>query len=63
MKTSELREMSLEELAKKENELREERFRLKFKHGIRSLENPAILSSLRKDIARIKTIIVEKADS
>ena len=63
MKTSELREMSLEELAKKENELREERFRLKFKHGIRQLENPAILSSLRKDIARIKTIIVEKADS
>ncbi|MDH4318281.1 MAG: 50S ribosomal protein L29 [Desulfobulbaceae bacterium] len=61
MKTSELREMSVEDLAKKETELREERFRLKFKHGIRPLENTAVLSTLRKDIARIKTIIAEKA--
>ncbi len=56
MKAKELRELSGEELAKKEAELREDLFRLRFQHGIRRLENPARLAGLRRDIARIQTI-------
>lgn len=56
MKMSELRGLSPEDLDKKENELREDLFRLKFKHGIRRLENPMKLGHIRKEIARINTI-------
>lgn len=60
MKIKELRDMSDEELIKKERDLAEDRFKLKFQHGIRQLENTAKLSQLRKDIARVKTIINQK---
>ncbi len=62
MKAKELREMSTEDLRKKEKDIREDLFKLKFQHGIRSLENPARLSSLRRDIARIQTIMAEQAN-
>lgn len=61
MKIQELRDMSAEDLKKKENDLREDLFKLKFQHGIRQLENPARLAQLRKDIARIKTVQTEQA--
>ncbi len=60
MKTSEIRELSIDELESKTSELSEELFRLKFKNGIRQLENTANLKAVRRDIARIKTIINEK---
>jgi large subunit ribosomal protein L29 len=60
MKTSELRELSLEDLQNKERDIREDLFKLKFQHGIRRLENPARLAELRKEIARVKTVITEK---
>ncbi|MDY0390370.1 50S ribosomal protein L29 [Desulfobulbus oligotrophicus] len=60
MKIKELRSLSGEELLKMNQDLSEDLFRLRFKHGIRRLENPAKLQSLRKDIARIKTILTEK---
>ena len=60
MKAKELREMALEDLQKKERDTREDLFKLRFKHGIRRLENPAKLSQLRKDVARIQTILAEK---
>jgi large subunit ribosomal protein L29 len=62
MKAKELREMSMEDLRKKERDIREDLFKLKFQHGIRRLENPARLSLLRRDIARIQTIIREQAN-
>jgi len=62
MKAKELREMSVEDLRKKERDIREDLFKLKFQHGIRRLENPARLSLLRRDIARIQTIIREQAN-
>ncbi len=62
MKAKELREMSVEDLRKKEHDIREDLFKLKFQHGIRRLENPARLSLLRRDIARIQTIIREQAN-
>ncbi len=62
MKAKELRKMSLEDLQKKEKDIREDLFKLKFQHGIRRLENPARLSLLRRDIARIQTIMAEQAN-
>ena len=50
-----LREMSEEELAAKERDLREDFFKMKFQHGVGQLENPARLNQVRKDIARVLT--------
>jgi large subunit ribosomal protein L29 len=50
-----LREMSEEELVAKERDLREDYFKLKFKHGVGQLENPSRLNQVRKDIARVMT--------
>ncbi|WP_084313012.1 50S ribosomal protein L29 [Desulfobulbus elongatus] len=60
MKTKELRTLSIDDLLKKNAELREDLFKLRFKHGIRRLENPAKLGVLRKDIARIQTVLAER---
>ncbi len=60
MKAKDLRCLSVEELSKKEVEFKDDLFKLRFKHGIRRLENPSKLNQLRKDIARIKTILAEK---
>jgi len=60
MKTSEIRKLNEIELNSKIIDLREDMFKLKFKHGIRQLEDTSVLKSLRKDIARIKTVINEK---
>ncbi|MCK5322638.1 MAG: 50S ribosomal protein L29 [Desulfobulbaceae bacterium] len=57
MKAKELRGLSDEELAKKERDMAEDRFKLKFQHGIRQLDDTAKLGQLRKDMARVKTII------
>jgi large subunit ribosomal protein L29 len=61
MKIVDLRKMSLEELNKKEVELREETSKLSFQHKIRPLENTSRLSLLRKDIARIQTLRVQSS--
>ena len=63
MKAKELREMSAEDLKKKELDLREDLFKLKFQHGIRRLENPARLNQLRKEIARVQTVLTEQAQA
>lgn len=60
MKVSELRDMTTEELRAKGKDLGQELFNLKFQLHTGRLENTAKLSSLRKDIARIETIIKEK---
>lgn len=60
MKITEIREMGDAELEVKANDLSEELFRLRFQHGIRQLENTAKLSGIRKDIARIRTVLTEK---
>ena len=60
MKATELREMSLDELDQKNQELNKELFNLRFQMHTGHLENTARLSQVRKDIARIKTLMVEK---
>ncbi len=61
MKPNELREMSLEDLESKLNELTEERFRLRFRSATESIENPMRFRAIRRDIARIRTILKEKS--
>lgn len=60
MKGKDLREMTSEELAAQESTLRETLFKLSFQHGVRQLENTGKLRKLRKDIARVKTVMQEK---
>lgn len=60
MKASELRELSVDDLVTKEKDLVEEIFKLRFQHGIRPLENTATLRQLKKDVARVKTLVGEK---
>ena len=59
MKVSEIREMNLEEMQRKVNDLKEELFNLRFQHEIGQLENPNKMKQTRKDIAQVKTIIRE----
>jgi large subunit ribosomal protein L29 len=61
MKASEIREMAPEERAQKLNDLKEELFNLRFQNEIGQLENSGKLKSLKRDIARFKTIMKEAA--
>ena len=61
MKLSEMKNLTKEELHKKDKELREELGNLSFQHKIRPLEDTSRLKKIRKDIARIATINQEKA--
>lgn len=56
MKANELREMSAAELASKLAELKAELFNLRFQHTINQLDNPGRIETVKKDIARVKTI-------
>ncbi|MGB9732123.1 MULTISPECIES: 50S ribosomal protein L29 [Calditerrivibrio] len=60
MKAAELRNLTKAELQKKEMELREDLFRLKFKLSTADLEDTSKVGKVKKDIARIKTILKEK---
>ena len=59
MKASEIKEMNIEEMQQKANDLKEELFNLRFQHEIGQLENPQRMKQTKRDIARIKTIIRE----
>ncbi|RLA81923.1 MAG: 50S ribosomal protein L29 [Deltaproteobacteria bacterium] len=60
MKARELRELSDEELRQKEKELREELFNLRFQLATGQLENTMRITHVKRDIARIKTILRER---
>ena len=60
MKASELRELSMEELEAKSNELRGEFFNAKVKLTTGQLGNTAKLQSLRRNVARVETVLREK---
>ena len=60
MKISEIKYLSVAELNAKLKELNSELFNLRFSHATRSLANPMALHNVRKDIARVKTILREK---
>ncbi len=60
MKAAEIRELSVAELNEKLSDLKAELFNLRFQHAINQLDNPMRLSAVKKDIARVKTVIRER---
>ena len=60
MKAKEIREMSVAELQSKLADLKKDLFTLRMQHATNQLDNPLKIDSVKKDIARIKTIIREK---
>lgn len=60
MKVKEIRNMSSEELIKKADDLKGELFNLRFRLATGQLDNPQSIKMVKKDIARIKTIIRER---
>ena len=63
MKAKEIKEvrgLSVEDLNKKLNELKKDLFMLRMQHATNQLDNPLQIAAVKKDIARIKTIIREK---
>ena len=61
MKATEIREMSNEELMKKLEEFKSELFVLRFQNETGQLENPMKINLIKKDIARVKTVLRERA--
>jgi len=60
MKPNEIRELSLDDLRTKIGELTAERFNLRFRSATESIENPMRFRAIRRDIARLKTVLREK---
>ena len=60
MKASEIREMSVEELQTKLTELKEELFNLRFQLAVNQLENSSRFGAVKKDIARVSTILRQR---
>ena len=60
MKAVEPREMSVEELNSKLKDLKAELFNLRFQHAINQLDNPMRMKAVKKDIARIQTVLQTK---
>jgi large subunit ribosomal protein L29 len=61
MKASELRELTIDDLRQKEAELAEQMFALRLQKVIGQLDKPAKLRSVRRDLARVLTVVGEKA--
>jgi large subunit ribosomal protein L29 len=62
MKANEIRELSVDDAKAKLDELVAERFNLRFRSATESIENPMRFRDLRRDIARLQTILREKAN-
>ena len=60
MRADEIRELTADDIKSRVAELEEERFRLRFRSATEPLENPLRLRTIRKDIARLKTILTEQ---
>lgn len=63
MKVSEIKELSVEELQAKAAELQQELFNLKFQLHTGHLENTARVSEVRRDVARVKTVLSSKQNA
>ena len=60
MKAKELKNLSVEELNKKLDELKKDLFMLRMQHATNQLDNPIRIAEVKKDIARVKTLIREQ---
>jgi large subunit ribosomal protein L29 len=59
MKASEIRNLDLDEMQRKASDMQAELFNLRFQHEIGQLENPQRMKAIKRDIARLNTIIRE----
>ena len=59
MKAAEIRELTADELNSKLADLKAELFNLRFQHAINQLDNPMRIAAVKKDIARVKTVLRE----
>ena len=60
MKANEIRNLSVEELDKQLADLKKDLFMLRMQHATNHLDNPIKISNVRRDIARVKTVLHEK---
>ncbi len=60
MRAEEVRDMTTDDIKARVAELEEERFRLRFRSATEPLENPLRLRTIRKDIARLKTVLSDR---
>jgi len=60
MKPQDIRELTDEEIRDRIAELKEEQFRLRFRSATMQLENPKLINQIRRDIARMKTVLRER---
>lgn len=60
MKAKELKELTMDELKQKLTELKKDLFNLRLQHAINQLDNPLKIADVKKDIARVNTVIREK---
>ena len=60
MKANEIRNLSVEELDKRLADLKKDLFMLRMQHATNHLDNPIKISNVRRDIARVKTVLREK---
>jgi large subunit ribosomal protein L29 len=60
MKIKDIRDLGSDELQQKDRELAEELFKLRIRHASGQLESPSTLGKVRKDIARVKTLLRER---
>ena len=63
MKAKEIRNLSVEDLNKKLEDLKKDLFMLRMQHATNQLDNPMQIAATKKDIARVKTIIREKTNA
>ena len=59
MNAKEIRDLSVAELSEKLADLKDELYKLRFQHAINQLENPMRISAVKKDIARVQTVLRE----
>ena len=62
MKANEIRNLSVAELENKLADLKKDLFMLRMQHATNHLDNPTKISAVRRDIARVKSILREKED-
>jgi large subunit ribosomal protein L29 len=60
MKASDVRDLSVDEIRSKIAEAQEELFRLRFRSATQQIENPSLIKNLRRDVARMRTILRER---
>jgi large subunit ribosomal protein L29 len=63
MNATEMRDMTDTEIRERIEEIQEELFKLRFRSATQALENPTLIKTLRRDLARLKTVQTERSSA